>query len=121
MINLDADDKDWLDREARRRKPTELVRRAVHSYRLREQSRGKPELRDALEPTAGIWRQRSNAAPPPCAMRYRGSLRPVQRAPCGRYRRGSYGLPAGDAHLLEAIFEHIVSFCRIGLFEQEAD
>ncbi len=33
LINLAADDKAWLDREARRRKlpMTELVRQAVHS------------------------------------------------------------------------------------------
>jgi len=59
LINLDADDKQWLDREARRRKlpMTELVRQAVHSYRLREQTKRMPNLADALARTAGLWRQ----------------------------------------------------------------
>lgn len=59
LINLDPDDKAWLDREARRRKlpMTELVRQAVHGYRLREQSRSRPALAEALARTAGLWRQ----------------------------------------------------------------
>jgi len=59
IVNLDAEDKSWLDHEARRRKlpMTELVRQAVHSYRLREQSRGRPALEEALTRTAGLWRQ----------------------------------------------------------------
>ena len=41
LINLDAEDKAWLDHEARRCKlpMTELVRQAVHAFGLREQSR----------------------------------------------------------------------------------
>jgi hypothetical protein len=59
LINLDANDKAWLDREARLRKlpMTELVRQAVHHFRLREQSRGRPALAQALANTAGLWRQ----------------------------------------------------------------
>jgi len=59
LINLDADDKAWLDLEAdRQRLPmTELVRRAVRSYRLREESRSIPNLTDALARTAGLWRR----------------------------------------------------------------
>jgi hypothetical protein len=59
LVNLDPDDKDWLDREARRQQlpMTELVRRAVRSYRLREQARGRPALAQALASTAGLWRQ----------------------------------------------------------------
>lgn len=59
LINLDPDDKAWLDREARRQHVpmTELVRQAVRSFRIREQSRRKPRLADALAHTAGLWRQ----------------------------------------------------------------
>lgn len=59
IVNLEPDDKAWLDQEARRRKlpMTELVRQAVHSYRLREQSRNRPELADVLQRTAGLWRR----------------------------------------------------------------
>jgi len=59
LINLDADDKAWLDSEAQRQHlpMTELVRQAVRSYRLREQSRRLPNLTDALTRTAGLWRQ----------------------------------------------------------------
>ncbi|MFZ5493208.1 MAG: ribbon-helix-helix protein, CopG family [Pseudomonadota bacterium] len=58
LVNLDPDDKAWLDQEARRRRlpMTELVRQAVHAYRLREQDRGQPQLADVLERTAGLWR-----------------------------------------------------------------
>lgn len=58
-INLAADDKAWLDREAHRQHlpMTELVRRAVRSYRLREQSRSAPKLAAALARTAGLWRR----------------------------------------------------------------
>jgi hypothetical protein len=59
LINLDPDDKHWLDREARKRHVpmTELVRQAIRSYRMREESRGRPALQNALARTAGIWRQ----------------------------------------------------------------
>ncbi len=58
LVNLDPDDKAWLDQEARRRKlpMTELVRQAVHSYRLREQSQARPALDEVLARTAGLWR-----------------------------------------------------------------
>jgi hypothetical protein len=57
LINLDPDDKAWLDREAKRQRlpMTELVRQAVRSYRLREQARRRPTLREALARTAGLW------------------------------------------------------------------
>jgi len=59
LISLDANDKAWLDREARRRKipMTELVRQAVRHHRQREESRGRPALLDALANTSGLWRQ----------------------------------------------------------------
>lgn len=59
LVNLDPDDKAWLDQEARRRKlpMTELVRQAVHSYRQREQNPARPALDDVLARTAGLWRQ----------------------------------------------------------------
>jgi len=58
LINIDAGDKAWLDREARRQHVpmTELVRQAVRSYRIREESRRSPNLADALARTAGLWR-----------------------------------------------------------------
>lgn len=58
LINLDPEDKAWLDREARLRNlpMTELVRQAVHGYRVREESLDLPGLRAALRRTAGIWK-----------------------------------------------------------------
>lgn len=59
IINLDPDDKDWLDRRARSEHVamTEVVRRAVKAYRLREESRGREDLQNLLARTAGIWRE----------------------------------------------------------------
>jgi Ribbon-helix-helix protein, copG family len=59
LINLDHDDKAWLDREARRQQVpmTELVRQAVRSFRVREESRQRPNLGQVLARTAGLWRQ----------------------------------------------------------------
>ena len=59
LINLDPEDKAWLDREAKHRRVpmTELVRQAVHAYRLREESRGDQKWQHAVRDTAGIWRQ----------------------------------------------------------------
>lgn len=59
LISLDADDKAWLDREARRLKMpmTEIVRQAVRYHRHREENRGRPALLDALAATSGLWRQ----------------------------------------------------------------
>ncbi len=59
LINLDMEDKAWLDDEARRRHlpMTELVRQAVRSFRLREESLQRPDLSEALARTAGLWRQ----------------------------------------------------------------
>lgn len=58
LVNLDSDDKAWLDREAKARDVpmTELVRQAVHTYRMREESLGRTDLQTALADTAGIWR-----------------------------------------------------------------
>lgn len=59
LINLDPEDKAWLDREARHRHVpmTELVRQAVRAYRLREESLGNEKWQHAVRDTAGIWRQ----------------------------------------------------------------
>ena len=59
LINLDPDDKAWLDHEARLRNVpmTELVRQAVRGYRIRHENRGLTDLQAALRATAGIWRQ----------------------------------------------------------------
>lgn len=58
LINLDPEDKAWLDRMARdRRVPmTELVRQAVRAYRVREESHGQERLQHAIRETRGIWR-----------------------------------------------------------------
>jgi hypothetical protein len=58
LVNLNPEDKAWLDREAKRRRVpmTELVRQAVHGYRLREESLGQAGLQHVLRDTAGIWR-----------------------------------------------------------------
>ena len=57
LINLDSDDKAWLDREAQARNlpVTELVRQAVRGYRIHQESRGLSSLQSALQRTAGIW------------------------------------------------------------------
>lgn len=59
IINLDPEDKDWLDRRARSEHVamTEVVRRAVKAYRLREESHGRENLQDLLARTAGMLRQ----------------------------------------------------------------
>ena len=56
VIDLDPDQKAWLDRQATLRgvSTAELVRRAIRDYRSREE--GRPSFKDALERTAGIWR-----------------------------------------------------------------
>ncbi len=58
VINLDPEDKRWLDHEARQRRVpmTELVRQAVRAYRVRAETLSKPDLQAALAHTAGIWR-----------------------------------------------------------------
>lgn len=58
LINLDPEDKEWLDREARARHlpMTELVRQAVRDYRTRQQSLAQPSLQTVLARTAGLWR-----------------------------------------------------------------
>jgi len=58
LITLDADDKAWLDHEARLRHVpmTELVRQAIRDYRRREESLSRPTLQTALARTSGIWR-----------------------------------------------------------------
>jgi hypothetical protein len=64
VINLDADAKNWLDEQARKRHVpmTELVRQAVEVYRTREDSREHPDLQAALTHTAGIWRRQDGLA-----------------------------------------------------------
>ena len=58
MVNLDGEQKAWLDRQAALRgvAMTELVRQAVRAFRVREESR--PSLNETLKRTSGIWRGR---------------------------------------------------------------
>ncbi len=58
LINLDPDDKAWLDRVAREQDipMTEVVRQAVRAHRLREESHGHQRLQQAIRDTRGIWR-----------------------------------------------------------------
>ncbi len=59
IINLDPEDKQWLDQQAKARQVpmTQLVREAVRAYRLREESRTSRGLDAVLQDTAGLWRQ----------------------------------------------------------------
>jgi len=59
LISLPDDDKDWLDQAARERRVpmTELVREAVHEYRVRQESIRQPDLVAALERSSGLWCQ----------------------------------------------------------------
>jgi hypothetical protein len=58
LVNLDAEDKQWLDAEAKVRgvSMAALVREAVHEYRMHEQAATRPTLDQALSDTRGIWR-----------------------------------------------------------------
>ena len=58
VIALADDDKAWLDREARsaRVPMTELIRRAVASFRALQRPTGR-SVHEALDRTAGIWRR----------------------------------------------------------------
>lgn len=58
VVNLDPEDKSWLDHEARSRHVpmTELVREAIRDYRIRQESMARPSVQAALQRTAGIWR-----------------------------------------------------------------
>ncbi|WP_162253127.1 hypothetical protein [Rhodanobacter sp. Soil772] len=58
-INLDTDDQAWLDREARSRdlSVAELVKQAVHDYRIQRENDSRINLQSALSRTAGIWQQ----------------------------------------------------------------
>ena len=59
LINLEAEDKQWLDAEAKARgvSMAALVREAVHEYRVHEEATRRPKLAHALADTAGIWRR----------------------------------------------------------------
>ena len=59
IINLEDDDKRWLDRQARERRVsmTSLVSEAVSEYRLRQEAAGRPDLQSSLNDTTGIWRR----------------------------------------------------------------
>jgi|APLak6261686239_1056169.scaffolds.fasta_scaffold05363_2 hypothetical protein len=58
LINLKPDDKAWLDKQAKmRRVPmAELVRQAVHAYRVREEICGHSDWPQRVRETAGLWR-----------------------------------------------------------------
>lgn len=57
LVNLDTEDKRWLDERARARHVSmaQVVREAVHEYRLREEMANRPTLEQALRETSGVW------------------------------------------------------------------
>ena len=57
VISLDHDDKAWLDQQAQREHVpmTEIVRRAIRSYRQAIETRSVPSVDDLLKQTRGIW------------------------------------------------------------------
>lgn len=64
VISLDSEDRLWLDAEARNRhvSMTELVRQAVHAYRLRAESSADQTRQLMIRETAGIWRRADGLA-----------------------------------------------------------
>ena len=68
VISLDKNDKAWLDRKAREQgvTMTEVVRQAIHDFRLRGgAAKGKkrpPAFEEILEMTAGTWTRGDAAA-----------------------------------------------------------
>lgn len=59
VISLDHADKKWLDKQAHIRHipMTEVVREAVHYYRSRVEAEKKPNFKELLEKTAGLWQK----------------------------------------------------------------
>lgn len=59
LVNIDDDDKRWLDLEARSRgvPMTRLVGEAVHEYRVRQEAADRPGMDRVLADTRGLWRQ----------------------------------------------------------------
>nr|WP_295382693.1 hypothetical protein [Pseudoxanthomonas sp.] len=59
LVNLDPEDRAWLDQEARRLQVpmTELVRRAVRGYRQGQIPGTSSELDELLARTSGLWPQ----------------------------------------------------------------
>lgn len=59
MIGLGPEEKEWLDREARRQgvSMAELVRRAVQQYRRRRGADGSKDFEATLQRTRGLWKQ----------------------------------------------------------------
>jgi hypothetical protein len=60
VISLDENDKAWLDRKAEEQgvTMTELVRQAIHDFRLRGGRTGKktrPTFEEILERVSGTW------------------------------------------------------------------
>ena len=111
LVNLDDDDKRWLDEQARLRHVpmTELVRMAVKDFRRRTESAQAPGLREMLQRTAGIRkgddglvRQVSRTKRPDCGGSRDGSCRTPSRqrlrsrtdSPSSRAIRGISGRTA---------------------------
>lgn len=59
IVNIDPEDKRWLDQEAKRRRVpmTRLVGEAVSEYRTRQERQNRPDLETLLADTRGLWHQ----------------------------------------------------------------
>ena len=59
IVNINSDDKRWLDQEAKRRRVpmTRLVGEAVSEYRTRQECQSRPDLESLLADTCGLWQQ----------------------------------------------------------------
>ena len=59
IVNINSDDKRWLDQEAKRRRVpmTRLVGEAVSEYRTRQERQSRPDLEALLADTCGLWQQ----------------------------------------------------------------
>jgi len=57
VIGLDAEDKDWLDRRARKERVsmTEIVRRAIRRYRQEMGNEPNDDIHALLQQTRGSW------------------------------------------------------------------
>lgn len=59
LVNLEPEDKAWIDQTAKLEHVSiaEVIRRAVHDYRLRMEKRNSPDFNELLQQTRKIWRK----------------------------------------------------------------